>query len=133
MRGCYHKNCDTLSHVTFEALGFLSKSCDTVVMTTDLLTKVRCWNGRDSPNDEGIVLADMSQIVVQFFLQLKVERFLFQIAFHSIVPFLERFLLWGGGWGGKVLISMNSRAPRLGRDVLEFQITCHFQEFNFVV
>jgi hypothetical protein len=42
MRSCYHKDCDSLSHVTPDFLGFLSKSCDAIVMTTNDLTNNTC-------------------------------------------------------------------------------------------
>lgn len=42
MKSCYHKNCDSLSHVTSEMLQFLQKTTDTILATVNDVTKLSC-------------------------------------------------------------------------------------------
>ena len=52
MKSCYHKNCDSLSHVTSEMLQFLQKTTDTILATVNDVTKLSC-NGTTTTTTTG--------------------------------------------------------------------------------
>jgi len=48
MVSCYHANCDSIAHVTPEMLQFLQKTSDTILATTNDVTKLSCPEKRAS-------------------------------------------------------------------------------------
>lgn len=47
MVSCYHANCDNIARVTPEMLQFLQKTSDTILATTNDVTKVSCPGKRE--------------------------------------------------------------------------------------
>ena len=52
MVSCYHANCDNIDRVTPEMLQFLQKTSDTILATTNDVTKLSCPEKR-----EGLVVS----------------------------------------------------------------------------
>ena len=48
MISCYHANCDNIARVTPEMLQFLQKTSDTILATTNDVTKVSCPGKREA-------------------------------------------------------------------------------------